>query len=66
MKTALVLVNVTAILIGISYGIHGPILPVFAKNVIGASYVELGIIGFANFIPSMFYLFCSNKSGKRF
>jgi len=54
MKTALVLVNVTAVLIGISYGIHGPILPVFAKNVIGASYVELGIIGFANFIPYMF------------
>ncbi|GFN40222.1 MAG: hypothetical membrane protein, partial [Marine Group I thaumarchaeote] len=54
MKTPLILVNITAILIGVSYGLHGPILPVFAKNVIGASYIELGIIGFANFIPYMF------------
>lgn len=54
MKKALLLVNITGLLIGISYGIHGPILPVFAKNVIGASYAELGVIGLANFIPYMF------------
>ena len=54
MKRALLLVNVTGLLIGISYGLHGPILPVFAKNVIGASYTEIGLIGFANFIPYMF------------
>ena len=47
-------VYITGLLIGISYGMHGPILPVFAKNVIGASYIELGIIGLANFIPYMF------------
>ena len=33
---------------------HGPILPVFAKNIIGATYTELGLIGLANFIPYMF------------
>ena len=54
MKRTLLLVNVVAILIGISYGMHGPILPVFAKNIIGASYTELGLIGLANFIPYMF------------
>jgi len=54
MKKALVLVNITGLLIGISYGLHGPLLPVFAKNVIGASYAELGIIGFTNFLPYMF------------
>ncbi|RDJ32523.1 MAG: MFS transporter [Crenarchaeota archaeon] len=54
MKRALILVNVTGLLVGISYGLHGPILPVFAKNVIGASYTEIGLIGFANFIPYMF------------
>ena len=54
MKTTLLLVNVVAILIGVSYGMHGPILPVFAKNIIGATYTELGLIGLANFIPYMF------------
>ena len=38
-----------------SYGLQGPLLPVFAKNVIGASYTDLGAIGFANFIPYMFF-----------
>ena len=54
MNRALVLVYITGLIIGTSYGLHGPILPVFAKNVIGASYSELGFIGLANFIPYMF------------
>ena len=54
MNRYLILVNITGLIIGISYGLHGPILPVFAKNVIGASYSELGLIGLANFIPYMF------------
>ena len=55
MNRRLVLVYITGLLIGISYGLHGPLLPLFAKNVIGASYAELGLIGFANFIPYMFF-----------
>ena len=54
MNRVLVLVNITGLVIGISYGLHGPILPVFAKNVIGATYSELGVIGLTNFIPYMF------------
>lgn len=54
MNRALVFVNIIGLIIGISYGLHGPILPVFAKNIIGASYSELGFIGLANFIPYMF------------
>ena len=54
MKKALILVYITGAIIGIAYGLHGPILPVFAKNIIGASYSELGFIGLANFIPYMF------------
>ena len=54
MNRALILVNITGLIIGISYGLHGPLLPIFAKNVIGASYSELGLIGLANFIPYMF------------
>ena len=55
MNRKLALVYITGLLIGISYGLHGPLLPLFAKNVIGASYAELGFIGFANFIPYMFF-----------
>ena len=55
MNRRLVLVYITGLLIGISYGLHGPLLPLFAKNVIGASYAELGIIGFANFIKYIFF-----------
>ena len=54
MKRTILLVNIVALLIGVSYGMHGPILPVFAKNIIGASYTELGLIGLTNFIPYMF------------
>ena len=54
MNKVLLLVNITGLVIGISYGLHGPILPLFAKNVIGATYSELGLIGLTNFIPYMF------------
>ena len=54
MNRVLILVNITGLIIGISYGLHGPILPVFAKNVIGATYSELGLIGLTNFVPYMF------------
>ncbi len=54
MNRALILVNATGLIIGISYGLHGPILPLFAKNVIGASYSELGLVGLVNFLPYMF------------
>ena len=57
MNRVLVLVNITGLIIGISYGLHNPILPIFAKNVMGATYSELGIIGLANFIPYMFVPF---------
>lgn len=54
MNKILALVNTTGLIIGISYGLYGPILPVFAKNVIDASYSELGLIGLASFLPYMF------------
>lgn len=54
MNKTLALLNITGLIIGISYGIHNPIVPIFAKNEIGASYAELGFIGLANFIPYMF------------
>ena len=53
MNRLAMLLFATAVTLGTSYGMHGPILPVFAKNVIGASYAELGLIGVVNFIPYM-------------
>ena len=57
MNRPLLLVNVTGILIGMAYGMHGPILPIFATTTVGASYAELGLIGLANFAPYMFIPF---------
>lgn len=54
MKKTLILVNITGLLIGISYGMHNPLVPIFAKNELGASYADLGLIGLANFIPYIF------------
>lgn len=54
MNKIFILIGITSMVIGISYGLHGPILPVFAKNVVNASYHDLGIIGLANFLPYMF------------
>ena len=54
MNRRLILVYIIGLLIGVSYGLHGPLLPIFAKNVIGATYAELGVIGLANFLPYMF------------
>lgn len=54
MKLPILLVYLTALIVGLSYGMHNPIVPVFSKEVIGASYFELGIIGLTNFLPYMF------------
>lgn len=54
MNKTLLLVFSIAFIIGTSYGMHNPVLPIFAKNEIGATYSELGLIGLANFFPYMF------------
>lgn len=53
MKRFVVLVFITALVLGLSYGMHGPVVPVFAKDSVGATYAELGLIGMANFLPYM-------------
>jgi MFS family permease len=42
-----------AAIVGIAYGMHTPIVPVFAKEKLGASFSEVGIIGLANYLPYM-------------
>ncbi len=39
---------------GISYGMYSPIVPVFARDVLGADYSEIGLIGMVNYLPYMF------------
>jgi MFS family permease len=48
-----ILVYIIALIVGFSYGMHNPIVPLFSKD-LGASYSDLGVIGFSNFIPYMF------------
>lgn len=48
-----ILVYIIALIVGFSYGIHNPVVPLFSKD-LGASYSDLGVIGFSNFIPYMF------------
>ena len=48
-----ILVYIVALVVGFSYGMHNPIVPLFSKD-LGASYFDLGMIGFSNFIPYMF------------
>ena len=54
MKRAVILVNLVGVLLGTSYGMLDPIFLVFAKNVIGISYVEVGILGMMDIIPYAF------------
>ena len=48
-----ILVYIVALIVGFSYGMHNPVVPLFSKD-LGASYFDLGMIGFSNFIPYMF------------
>ncbi|AIF84960.1 arabinose efflux permease family protein [Candidatus Nitrososphaera evergladensis SR1] len=42
-----------AAIVGIAYGMHSPIVPVFAKEELGANFSEVGVIGLANYLPYM-------------
>ena len=57
MNRTLFAINIASLIIGISYGLHAPVLPIFAEDVIGATYYELGLIGLATFVPYMFIPF---------
>jgi len=54
MNKVLVLVYTVACTIGVAYGAHAPLVPVFAKEDLSATYFDIGIIGMANYVPYMF------------
>lgn len=54
MNPAVVLVAICSAIVGVSYGMHSPIVPVFAREQLAADYSQVGLIGTANFLPYMF------------
>lgn len=51
---ATLLVCMVALIVGVSYGMHSPIVPIFAKQDMSADYSSIGIIGTVNYLPYMF------------
>lgn len=54
MNHAVMLVAICAAIVGISYGMHLPIVPVFTREQLAADYSQVGLIGMMNYLPYMF------------
>lgn len=54
MNHAILLIVICSAIVGTSYGMHSPIVPVFARELLAADYSQVGLIGTANFLPFMF------------
>ncbi len=54
MNRAVLLVSICAVMVGISYGMHSPIVPVFSRDELAADYSQVGLIGTVNYLPYMF------------
>lgn len=54
MNRAVLLVAICAAIVGVSYGMHSPIVPVFARGELAADYSQVGLIGMVNYLPYMF------------
>jgi MFS family permease len=54
MNHAVVLVAICSAIVGISYGMHSPVVPVFAREQLAADYSQVGLIGTVNYLPYMF------------
>ncbi len=50
---AIAFVAACAAIVGFAYGMHSPIVPVFAKEELAADFSQVGVIGMANFLPYM-------------
>jgi MFS family permease len=54
MNRAVVLIAICSAMVGVSYGMHSPIVPVFAREQLAADYSQVGLIGTVNYLPYMF------------
>ncbi len=52
---SMTLLYISALSMGIAYGAHVPLVPVFAREILDATYVEVGMIGMANYLPYAFF-----------
>ena len=50
---AIVFIATCAVIVGFAYGMHSPIVPVFAREELAADFSQVGVIGMANFLPYM-------------
>ena len=54
MNRAVVLIAICSAMVGVSYGMHSPVVPVFARDQLAADYSQVGLIGAVNYLPYMF------------
>jgi MFS family permease len=54
MNRPVVLIAICSAMVGVSYGMHSPIVPVFAREQLAAGYSQVGLIGAVNYLPYMF------------
>ena len=54
MDRAIVLVEICSALVGVSYGRHSPLVPVFAREPVAVDYSQVGLVGTVNYLPYMF------------
>jgi DHA1 family multidrug resistance protein-like MFS transporter/DHA1 family quinolone resistance protein-like MFS transporter len=54
MTRVLLLAYIQACVVGIAYGAYVPLVPVFAREELAATYFDIGLIGMANYVPYMF------------
>jgi MFS family permease len=51
---AVVLIAICSAIVGVSYGMHPPIVPVFAREQLAADFSQVGLLGTANYLPYLF------------
>ncbi|MFL6492817.1 MAG: MFS transporter [Nitrososphaera sp.] len=54
MDRAIVLIAIRSAVVGVSYGMHSPLVRVFAREPVAADYSQVGLIGTVNYLPYMF------------
>ena len=54
MNRAVLLVAIRSAIVSVSYGMHSPIVPVFARDQLAADYSQVGILGTVNYLPYLF------------
>jgi MFS family permease len=54
MNRAVALIAICSAMVGVSYGMHSPLVPVFAREQLAADCSQVGLIGTVNYLPYMF------------